>query len=287
AYLAKRGKKDLQRRRRGDVLVGLRIFDALLEECGRDLNFFGKEVLGALDGALHEGDAEVAWAAVRTFELFCRCHTGATLAIDTELRAMYTGMVRMLVASKGALGMRAIQAVVESQATYASDRYDELPQIAQALLDRLASAPDIEPAEDAQALTTQIQEIHQDKQPDRQVLGQWAWECMAALVRRSHGQHSQVVTGEVFKYLDTRLMWQPAEFCVRLVECIIGNLQAQDQNMVIVETLAFLTDGTRASQRCLDSIAQAGAHALERIDTQAPGTSHDAAGEVRRATIVR
>ncbi|KAJ1935524.1 plasma membrane localization protein, partial [Linderina macrospora] len=251
AYLAKRAKKDLQRRRRGDVIVGLRIFDELLEECGRDLNFFGKDVLGTLDATLREGDAEVVWAAARTFELFCRCHTGATLAIDTELRAMYTGMARTLVASKTPVGMRAIQAIVESQATYATDSYDELPGISQAILDRLAGSPALAPADDAKVLENQIMDIrkHVDSKPSEEMLGHWAWLCLETLMRRSHGQHSQVIIAEVFKYLDTRLQWQPATFCVSLVGSVIENLYSQDQNMVIVETLAFLTDGTRSSQR--------------------------------------
>ncbi|KAJ2841560.1 hypothetical protein GGI22_007846, partial [Coemansia erecta] len=61
-------------------------------------------------------------------------HTGSTLAIDKDLCSLYSGLIRTFASytrkrdsngtvdgSRAALGLCAIQAVSESQATYAAD----------------------------------------------------------------------------------------------------------------------------------------------------------------------
>ncbi|KAI7833850.1 hypothetical protein BX661DRAFT_66106 [Kickxella alabastrina] len=93
AYLSKRIAKDTYKLRRTDVLVGLHIYNALLAACGRDLYFFAKDVLGSLETVLAANDFEFAKAATHTFALFCRSHSGATLAIDKGLRSLYTNLI--------------------------------------------------------------------------------------------------------------------------------------------------------------------------------------------------
>ncbi|KAI8322570.1 hypothetical protein GQ54DRAFT_143959 [Martensiomyces pterosporus] len=304
AYLSKRISKDVQRRKRGDVAIGLYIYDALLSACGRDLNFFAKDVLGTLEDALAAGDCELSWAATRTFALYCQCHTGSTLAIDRDLRLVYSRLIKMFVSCaqtkidgtvdstrQVAVGMRAIHAAVESQATYATDCYYELPRIVKAVVSRIASAPELAPTE-AGDTEQQILSIGQDAEslPDEELLGRWAWHCLETLVHKSHGQHSHVIVAEVFKYLDDGLQWQPIPLCVHVVTAVISQLQPQDQNMVIVETLAFLTDGTHSSQLYLD-----GSNMLSKMDTRSTanstgrdkGTADARKNSRRRSCVIR
>ncbi|KAJ2892644.1 plasma membrane localization protein, partial [Coemansia aciculifera] len=258
AYLSKRAAKDVQRRRRSDVYVALRVYDALLNACARDLNFFAKDVLGTLDVALSVDDIGYTEVVANTFALFCRCHTGLTLAIDKDLSALYSRLISTFAAHAQAsytnqrdastaaamkridFGLRAIQAIAESEATYASDAGYELPRIVNAVLGRIASAP---------ASIAPIPAVDQstDTLLDDDQLGRSAWRCLETLVRRSHGQHSRAIVAEIFKYLDSVQKWQPVELCVQVVTSVIGQLQSQDQNMVIVETLALLADGTLSS----------------------------------------
>ncbi|KAJ2740845.1 plasma membrane localization protein [Coemansia sp. BCRC 34301] len=252
AYLSKRAAKDVQRRRRSDVYVALRVYDALLSACAHDLNFFAKDVLGTLDVALSVDDIGYTEVATHTFALFCRCHTGLTLAIDKDLSALYSRLISTFAAQAQAsyttqqdsamkrvdFALRAIQAIAESQATYASDAGHELPRIVNAVLGRIASAPASMfpiPSTSDQAAEAQL---------DDEQLGRCAWRCLETLVRRSHGQHSRTIVAEIFNYLDSVQKWQPVELCVQVVTSVIGQLQSQDQNMVIVETLALLADGT-------------------------------------------
>ncbi|KAJ1958949.1 plasma membrane localization protein [Dipsacomyces acuminosporus] len=294
AYLSKRINKDIQRRRRADVVVGLNIYDALLSACGRDLNFFAKDVLGTLDAALATGSSEFSWAAARTFALYCRCHTGSTLAIDKDLRLVYSRLIKVFVTCaqtrldgtadstrKVVVGMRAINAVVKSQATYATDCYYELPRVVKAILNRIATAPKLLPDDD-DGVEQQIESIRQsaDTLPSEELLGQWAWHCLRILVRKSHGQHSHVIVAEIFKYLDGNLQWQPIALCVHVVTTVISQLQPQDQNMVIVETLAFLTDGKQSSQLYQDS-----SNVLNKIDTES--TTHSLTSGKEGAADVR
>ncbi|KAI9472602.1 hypothetical protein BX667DRAFT_516641 [Coemansia mojavensis] len=215
-YLSKRIAKDIQRRRRPDVCIGLRIYDALLDACASNLGFFAKDVLGTLDTVLAADDLELIKRATRTFALFCRGHT--------------------------------------CQATYADDCYYELPLVSTAVASRIAVAPAIEPAAVAD-IEDQINSINTDEPAlitDSQ-LGQWAWRCAYTLLCRSHGQHSHIIVSEIFRYLDGPLEWQPISLCTRIVLAVVSQLQPQNQNMVIVEILAFLTDGALKSQLYVNS----------------------------------
>ncbi|KAJ2338584.1 plasma membrane localization protein, partial [Coemansia sp. RSA 2673] len=122
-----------------------------------------------------------------------------------------------------------------------------------AVLSRIASAPASmfpAPASDEPSMPA----INQDAeaQLDDEQLGRCAWRCLETLVRRSHGQHSRAIVAEIFKYLDSVQQWQPVDLCVHVVTSVIGQLQSQDQNMVIVETLALLADGTLSSHASVD-----------------------------------
>ncbi|KAJ2348603.1 plasma membrane localization protein [Coemansia sp. RSA 2671] len=293
AYLSKRAAKDVQRRRRSEVYVALRIYDALLSACARDLNFFAKDVLGTLDVVLSADDIGFTEAATQTFALFCRCHTGLTLAIDKDLSALYSRLITVFAAHAQAsftgqqvatknidFGLRAIQAIAESQATYASDTCYELPRIVKAVLSRIASAPaSMFPAPVSSDQPTSA--INQDAEAslDDEQLGRCAWRCLETLVRRSHGQHSRAIVAEIFKYLDSAQLWQPVDLCVYVVTSVIGQLQSQDQNMVIVETLALLADGTLSSHASMgDSKEHAVALAQSSSSTKVAS---------RRACIIR
>ncbi|KAJ2350658.1 plasma membrane localization protein [Coemansia sp. RSA 2618] len=298
AYLTKRIAKDVQRRRRPDVIIGLRIYDALLRECARDLNFFGKDVLGTLDTALAADDVELAKHATRTFALFCRAHTGSTLAIDKDLCSLYSHLIRTFVAytrsrsaARAALGLCAVQAVAESRATYADDCYYELPLVANAVASRIAVAPTLESAAPC-SIEDQIGEIStaaDDAQPSDEMLGQWAWRCAETLVRRSHGQHSHIIVAEIFRYLDSSLEWQPVPLCVHVVIAVVGQLKPQDQNMVIVETLGFLTDGAFSSQLYLENTARedSGSSIAAVAPEDKDGARRERKSSSRRACIIR
>ncbi|KAJ1733159.1 plasma membrane localization protein [Coemansia biformis] len=275
AHLSRRIAKDAQRHRRADVLVGLLVFDALLDACGRDLNFFAGDVLGSIDAALATGDPELIPAATRTFARFCRCHSGAILAIDTALCSLYARLARTFAAYtqpgadavRAGLGLCALQAIAESRATYASDYGDELPLVVGAVIARIAAAPasasapgpepGLEPAalsvaeEQVAAIITQAGAVP----PTDAQLGDWAWRCIETLVRRSHGQHSRVIVAEIFRQLDHGLAWRPVSLCVRIVATAVAQLQPHDQNMVIVETLAFLTNGAFSSPLYLRTLS--------------------------------
>ncbi|KAJ2124909.1 plasma membrane localization protein [Coemansia sp. RSA 720] len=297
AYLSKRIAKDVQRRRRPDVCVGLRIYDALLDACARDLNFFAKDVLSSLDSVLAADDLELAKCATHTFALFCRGHSGSTLGIDKHLCSLYSHLIRTFVAymrsrdaANIALGLCGVQAIADSQATYADDCYYELPLVASAIACRIAVAPTLKSAAPS-SIEDQLATIGTaaDALPSDEQLGRQAWRCVETLVRRSHGQHSRIIVAEIFRYLDTGLKWQPVSLCVHIVIAVVGQLQPQDQNMVIVETLAFLTDGAFSSQLYLDSVAREDSNSS--IAATAPAdkdnTRHERKISNRRACIIR
>ncbi|KAJ2787004.1 plasma membrane localization protein [Coemansia interrupta] len=307
AYLSKRVARDTQKLKRTDVLISLRIYDALLDSCGRDLHFFARDVLGSLDVVLAASDFELSKAATHTFALFCRCHTGATLAIDKELRQLYTRLVKRFasqahtktddqsVSSKqnAALGLCAIQAVAESQATYAAESYYELPRIVKAVISRITSTTAAQESVATVAIEHQIASIDtatESAPPNDQQLVSWAWRCLETLVQRSHGQHSRIIISEIFRYLDSHLRWQPTKLCVDVVTAVISRLQTQDQNMVIVETLAFLTDGTLSSHLYLEAGPRRENSMLSSVDKDQPA-AEDASSSAkvlsRRACIIR
>ncbi|KAJ2485052.1 plasma membrane localization protein [Coemansia sp. RSA 2320] len=269
AYLSKRIAKDVQRRHRTEVYVGLRIYNALLGACARDLNFFAKDVLCTLDTALLADDNGFTEVATETFALFCRFHAGHTLAIDKDLCAFYSRLITHFATCAQApftgqqdctmkieMGLRALQAVAESQATYATDCYYELPRIVGALLSRIASAP--ASMSSTHAVSKQLASVggHDaaESLPDNDQLGHHAWRCLETLVSRSHGQHSRAIIAEIFSYLDCKQHWQPVALCVFVVTSAISQLQSQDQNMVIVETLALLADDSLVSRVYLDDV---------------------------------
>ncbi|KAJ2082170.1 plasma membrane localization protein [Coemansia sp. RSA 988] len=256
AFLSRRIARDIQRRRPSDVLVGLRIYDALLSACGGDLNFFANNVLESLEAVLASANSELAVAATRTFAQFCRCHSGATLAIDKDLCASYSRLLRTFAGYtlsetpvQVVLGLCALQAIAESRATYAADCYYELPLLVSAITRRIANSPTLVPAARC-SVDQQLAVIGSDATtaPDTNLLGGWAWCCLETLVRRSHGQHSRAIVAEIFKCLEMGLEWQPVPHCVHIVLVIVAQLQPQDQNMVIVETLSFLTRDASSSR---------------------------------------
>ncbi|KAJ1724036.1 plasma membrane localization protein [Coemansia erecta] len=307
AYLSKRIARDTQKLKRTEVLISLRIYDALLDSCGRDLHFFARDVLGSLDTVLAASDFELSKAATHTFALFCRCHTGATLAIDRELRQLYTRLVKRFASQahiktddqsasskrKAALGLCAIQAIAESQATYAAESYYELPRIVKAITSRITSTTAAQESAAAVAIEHQIASIAtatESASPNDQQLVSWAWRCLETLVQRSHGQHSRIIISEIFRYLDSHLKWQPTKLCVDVVTTVISRLQTQDQNMVIVETLAFLTDGTLSSHLYLEAGPRRENSMLSSVDRDQPvadDASSSAKALSRRACIIR
>ncbi|KAJ2606051.1 plasma membrane localization protein, partial [Coemansia sp. RSA 1804] len=150
-YLSKRALRDVQKHRYSDIRVTLCIFDALLEACGDDLHFFAKDVLETLNTGLSLNESVLSKASMQTFVLFCRKHTGSALAIDKDLCALYCGIIRTFASfamkcdskkdtdlSLAALGLRAIQAVAESRATYAADCFYELPCVVKAIVTSIA-----------------------------------------------------------------------------------------------------------------------------------------------------
>ncbi|KAJ2132673.1 plasma membrane localization protein [Coemansia sp. RSA 921] len=295
AYLSKRIAKDVQRRRRPDVCVGLRIYDALLDACARDLNFFAKDVLSSLDSVLAADDLELAKRATHTFALFCRSHSGSTLGIDKHLCSLYSHLIRTFVAymrsrdaANIALGLCGVQAIADSQATYADDCYYELPLVASAIASRIAVAPTPKSAVPS-SIEEQLAAISTNALPSDEQLGLQAWRCVETLVRRSHGQHSRIIVAEIFRYLDNGLKWQPVSLCVHVVIAVVGQLQPQDQNMVIVETLAFLTDGAFSSQLYLDSVAREDSNTsiAATAPTDKDGSRHERKISNRRACIIR
>ncbi|KAJ1991974.1 plasma membrane localization protein [Coemansia sp. RSA 1358] len=281
SYLSKRIAKDAQKRRYIDVHIGLRIFDELLDSCGRDLHFFAKDVLESLDAALSAHDTALSKAATRTFTLFCRCHTGATLAIDKDLCSLYSGLIRTFAsyanvnnsgqlnsALNTALGLCAIQAISESQATYATDCYFELPRIVKATISCIAGLPipkKTEPVSVEEQVGSIESDVYAASNNCKETLGSWAWQCLETLIRRSHGQHSHVIVAEIFKQLDTSLQWQPISLCVQIMTDVINQLQPQDQNMVIVETLALLTSGAHTSHLYLNATMNSDGNALRGL----------------------
>ncbi|KAJ2847009.1 plasma membrane localization protein, partial [Coemansia brasiliensis] len=128
-----------------------------------------------------------------------------------------------------------------------------LPLVATAVASRIAVAPVIEPAAKI-SVEDQVNSISTDEATlsDNQ-LGQWAWRCAYTLLCRSHGQHSHIIVSEIFRYLDGPLEWQPISLCTHIVLAVVSQLQPQNQNMVIVEILAFLTDGALTSQLYVNS----------------------------------
>ncbi|KAJ2513221.1 hypothetical protein H4217_006454, partial [Coemansia sp. RSA 1939] len=119
--------------------------------CGDDLHFFAKDVLETLNTGLSLNESVLSKASMQTFVLFCRKHTGSALAIDKDLCALYCGIIRTFASfamkcdskkdtdlSLAALGLRAIQAVAESRATYAADCFYELPCVVKAIVTSIA-----------------------------------------------------------------------------------------------------------------------------------------------------
>ncbi|KAJ2159965.1 plasma membrane localization protein [Coemansia sp. RSA 552] len=291
AYLSKRIARDVQRRRTADARVGLGIYDELLRACSRDLNFFARDVLGTLDTVLVADDPELTLAATTTFALFCRCHSGTSLAIDRDLCSLYSHLIRTYAgyaqASKpsahAALGLCAMQAVAESQATYADDCYYELPRVVSAVASRIAAAPAASQPATASTVEEQIATVAQSdggSAPSAGLLGAWAWRCFETLVRRSHGQHSHVIVAETFRFLDSRLEWQPTSLCVRVVLVAVAQLQPQVQNMVIVDTLALLTDGALSSRLLYLEDSSADSTAVASSNSEGKASS-------RRACMIR
>ncbi|KAJ2613582.1 plasma membrane localization protein [Coemansia sp. RSA 1365] len=273
AFLFRRISRDIQRRRFSDVLVGLRVYDALLSACGGDLNFFANNVLECLDSVLAAADPGLALAATRTFVQFCRCHTGATLAIDKGLCASYSLLLRVFASytlsetpAQAALGLCALQAVAESRATYASECYYELPLLVSAIIRRIANSPTLAPVAHC-SIEQQLAaaESIAATGPDAELLGGWAWRCLETLVCRSHGQHSRVIVAEILKCLETSLEWQPIQHCVHIVLVTVAQLQPQDQNMVIVETLSFLTRDAPSLWLHPDSTPRSGDSAERKV----------------------
>ncbi|KAJ1766834.1 plasma membrane localization protein [Coemansia sp. RSA 1813] len=280
AYLSKRVSRDAQKRRYADVHVALCIFDALLDSCGRDLHFFARDVLASLDTALSANSFVLSKASVHTFTIFCKQHTGSTLAIDKELCSLYSGLIRKFASfakkydgkgaidsSRIALGLCAIQAVAESQATYANDCYYELPCVVKTIAACVARFSAPEGPADSTPVADRIGRIdgNPGSAPSNAVLGSWAWECLETLVRSSHGQHSHVIVAEIFKQLDRSFQWQPVPLCVQIVTKVIGLLQPQDRNMVIVEVLGLLTNGMHKSNLYLSGAMDSDVNVLRRL----------------------
>ncbi|KAJ2707779.1 plasma membrane localization protein, partial [Coemansia spiralis] len=305
AHLSRRIGRDAQRRRWTDVLVGLLIFDALLDACGRDLAFFARDVLDSLAAALAADDPGLAPAATRTFARFCRYHSGATLAVDPALRSLYARLTRTFVAytQPGAdavrigLGLCALQAIAESSATYAGDYDEGLSLVVGAAVARIAAAPEpatTVPAPDPNSVADdtveqQITSIIQDAAPPTDAqLGCWAWHCIGTLVHRSHSQHSRVVVAEILWQLDRNLHWRPVPLCVRIAATAVTQLQPHDQNMVIVEILAFLADGTFSEPLLLRSLPHDKAKPTAAVITdEDDGDGDNSTSRRRRTCLIR
>ncbi|KAJ2557428.1 plasma membrane localization protein, partial [Coemansia sp. RSA 1933] len=301
AYLSKRVSRDAQKRRYADIRVALCILNDLLSACGSDLHFFAKDVLEALDTVLSANDLALSRASTHTFALFCQQHTGSTLAIDKELCSLYSRLVRTFASfakkydgkttagsSMTALGLCALQAVSESQATYAADCYYELPCVVKAIVACIARIPAPEVPVDSVSVYDRIDTIKVDTNstpPSNTVLGSWAWNCLKTIVGNSHGQHSHVVVTEIVKQLDRSFKWRPVSLCVQIMTDVIGNLQPQDRNMVIVEILGLLTNSMHTSSLYLGGAIDSDADASK--EPTSVQTSEEKKETNRRTCIIR
>ncbi|KAF9888141.1 plasma membrane localization protein [Aspergillus nanangensis] len=162
AFLEKRAARDVWRRKIGNVQVTLQILSALIEKVPRDLPIYARSVMTVLETVLRSREISLVEDSIATFETFCRHQDTAALSAEQDFANQYREVVRTyasfadvdpvtqskaystppLVIRWRNAGLRAIKAVVGSEAGLAADGGDSLRIILPVILENLYSGDD-------------------------------------------------------------------------------------------------------------------------------------------------
>ncbi|KAI5296781.1 plasma membrane localization protein, partial [Ascosphaera atra] len=89
AFLEKRTARDVWRGKIGNVQVTLRILEALIDKCPRDLPLYASSVLTILDTVLRSNELSLITDTLPAFTSFCKHQDPNLLAADAPLLAHY------------------------------------------------------------------------------------------------------------------------------------------------------------------------------------------------------
>ncbi|KAJ1922705.1 plasma membrane localization protein [Tieghemiomyces parasiticus] len=257
-YLERKIHRELYKRRRYEVEICLEIFDALLKACRQDLNYFTKPILHSLWAIFAADHADLVPAATRTFTNFCRQHNGSTLGIDLRLRATYDLLIgkfsSFALGDQGTgesalrlrfIGLRAIHAVVTSEATRVTDSHRELEAVIPAVLANLTApwlAPDDEKAGRA-ARWAEIEALPLADPPvTPDLISDLAWINLKEMIENSNGFNFRYIILQAVSYINaTRPQWHPCDPIVELFTQMTVSLQPQYRAILVTELLQQLT----------------------------------------------
>ncbi|KAL4897377.1 hypothetical protein BDV59DRAFT_88828 [Aspergillus ambiguus] len=162
AFLEKRAARDVWRRKLGNVQVTLQILSALIEKLPRDLPIYARSVMTVIETVIRSRDISMVEDSIATFETFCRHQDMAALSAEQDFAKQYREVVRTYASFADVdpitqtkaytspplairwrnAGLRAIKAVVGSEAGLATDGGDSLRIILPVILENLYNGED-------------------------------------------------------------------------------------------------------------------------------------------------
>ncbi|KAJ1954792.1 plasma membrane localization protein, partial [Dispira parvispora] len=277
-YLERKIQRELYKRKPRMVEVSLEIFNALLDSCRSDLNYFTKPILNSLRAILISETTELMWAVTRTFIKFCQQYNGSTLAIDLHLRSVYQFLIKQFSAyalqgrSDPELtqkfryaGLRALNAVVVSELIRVADSHKELVVIIPAVLENLKGTwPTDQDKKHLRAEWKQIENLGlHDPEVNSQTNHSLAWITMKAMVEHSNSINARFFITQTVEFIDrVNSSWSPSSPIVHLFTHIMAALQPQYRFILVTELL----------------------HQLSQLDVSLPNTE-ESGGANRPGTI--
>ncbi|CAG8476151.1 3127_t:CDS:10 [Acaulospora colombiana] len=254
-----------------DTDVSLQIIKALLDKCNNNLNLFSKNVLKIISASLSTNDIDVI-ARAASFITFCSYHDGSTLGVDIEFTEIYENLISSFAhyatfkdqdikieRRYRSIGLHAIQAVITSNALYATNAKKQLQYIVPAVLHSLTD--DLEDMQKADFNLNNGEAIPQPRRFSVSVTAisledniNLAHHCLKELFKTTSPSNVHYSLEPVFKFLDENEMWSPSSFGVSLILTILSSLQQQCRHILvsdIMQQLEALPEGSIPMQKKL------------------------------------
>ncbi|RKP37740.1 hypothetical protein BJ085DRAFT_37797 [Dimargaris cristalligena] len=255
-YLERKIQRELYKRKPHEVEVSLEIFNALLKACQSDLNYFTKSILNSLWSIFLTDNLDLIWAATNTFVKFCQQHNGSTLGIDLRLRATYNMLISKfasfalydqasadLTAKYCFLGLRAINAVISSEATQISDSHRELEAVLPAILKNLTGVWPTEGEKAHRKLQwTYVQSLGmQNPSVNPDIVSALAWITLKDMVENGNSLNSRFLVAQTIGFINlSNPQWHPSEPIIHLFSHIMASLKPQYRFVLVSELLQEL-----------------------------------------------
>ncbi|KAJ1983870.1 plasma membrane localization protein [Dimargaris verticillata] len=257
-YLERKIQREVAKKKTAEVVVSLQIFEALLANCDQDLNYFSKPILNSLWAIFLVDNPDLFWAATKVFVQFCHKHNGSTLGIDLRLRGVYNQLVSKfsffalgehpsadLTAEHRFLGLRAINAIVMSEATRVTDSHRELEPVIPAILKNLTGTWPVEREKDhrraewkrIESLGLNHPKVTQDS------INALAWITLKEVVENSNSFNSRFLISKAIGFIGlVSPQWAPTNPIVHLFLQIMASLQPQYRFVLVAELLQQLDE---------------------------------------------